>query len=171
MKFIIILFLSIAVAITCYIIFLRLRYKFIALFNIKWVAEYFWYKGKKRMVFNYKGRNLEGLSSDWYESGQIASESNYKNGKIHGLATEWYESGNKKIEANFKDGQPDGLATEWSESGNKIIEVNFKDGQPDELATEWSESDQAKLLGTLRKWANLEHGVSFDPVYSNRRKS
>ena len=107
----------------------------------KWTAERS-FNGKKIFSRNYKGRNL------------------------HGTATEWYEAGNKKIEANFIDGKPDGLATEWHESGNKKIEVNYRGGQADELATEWSDSDKEILSAALHKWTDLEHGESFAYHYS-----
>ena len=166
MNFTTLLFLSI----TFVVIFLILRYEYIRTYK-KWVAEDYWDNGVKNFMINYRGRNLDGLTTEWYRSGQIRTESNYEDGKIDGLATLFYESGNKNIEANFRGGQPNGLVTEWSDSGNKIIEVNFRKGQPDEVATEWSESDQVRLSDILRKWATLENGVSFNPVYSMRRRS
>ena len=135
----------------------------------KWTAERS-FNGKKIFSRNYKGRNLHGTATEWYESGQMRNKSHYKNGEIDGLATEWYESGKKKIEVNFIDGKPDGLATEWHESGNKKIEVNFRGGQADELATEWSDSDKEILSATLHKRTDLEHGDSFSYHYFFFRK-
>ncbi|SVE53448.1 uncharacterized protein METZ01_LOCUS506302, partial [marine metagenome] len=82
----------------------------------KWTAERS-FNGKKIFSRNYKGRNLHGTATEWYEAGNKKIEANFIDGKPDGLATEWYESGNKKIEAHFIDGKPDGLATEWYESG------------------------------------------------------
>ena len=111
----------------------------------KWTAERS-FNGKKIFSRNYKGRNLHGTATEWYESGQMRNKSHYKNGEIDGLATEWYESGNKKIE------------------------VNFRGGQADELAKEWSDYDKEILSATLHKWTNLEHDESFSYHYSFFRK-
>ena len=78
--------------------------------------EYFHSNGRKEYHYNYKGGELNGLQTDWYENGQKKTEGTYKNGKEEGLYTHWYENGQKNIEGTYKDGN---LISEkhWNEDG------------------------------------------------------
>lgn len=45
---------------------------------------------------------IDGLRIDYYENGNIKSQSTYKNNYFNGKQTQWYENGNKKIEQLIK---------------------------------------------------------------------
>ena len=73
-------------------------------------------------------RVREGLSRQWFASGQKQSEENYKDGKLDGLATQWRENGTKKSERPYKNGELNGIGVYWNEYGEKVEEWLYKDG-------------------------------------------
>lgn len=86
--------------------------------------------GQKKWERSYKGRQLIGPVTWWYESGQIKKELHHKyGGKMHGPATWWYENGQKMLEKNYKDGKLDGLFIAWNEKGKEIKRENYKEGE------------------------------------------
>ena len=114
---------------------------------------------------------LEGLRTEWYESGQKKAEVNYKDGKIEGLWTYWDKNDGKEykgeIERKYgkdgtffeypkwrfhhpkrhytlKNGKYNGLVTLWYENGQKKSETNYKDDKNEGLYTLWYESGQKK---------------------------
>jgi antitoxin component YwqK of YwqJK toxin-antitoxin module len=108
---------------------------------------------KKRAEKNYKDGKRNGLSTLWYESGQMQSKANYTGGKQNGLETVWYMNGQKGAEGNYKDGKRDGLWMEWHTNGPKWKVINYKGGKEDGLWTEWSDE------GTITKKATYKSGA------------
>jgi len=51
---------------------------------------------------------LDGLYTEWWESGGLMLECNYKNGKLDGLYTEWGSGGKVELKCNYKNGVKDG---------------------------------------------------------------
>jgi len=64
-----------------------------------------------------KKKIRNGLSTWWYENGQIECEGFFKDGKLNGLSTWWYENGQIECEGFFKDGtEVDDPRTELDEN-------------------------------------------------------
>jgi len=61
---------------------------------------------------------------------QNAPETNQTlNGKLHGKYREWYEDGNLYTESNYVDGERHGLYREFYRDGNLYAECNYIDGE------------------------------------------
>ena len=74
-----------------------------------------------------------GMIVDTYDNGQNEYEAYMVDGRIEGLSTQWYESGQMKMNAIFKDGGMKEFST-WHENGHKHSEGNSKIGG---LRIEW----------------------------------
>ena len=59
------------------------------------------------------------VKKEYWDNGNLKTETHYQNGKKEGLETDWYESGEKKRERLFKNGEREGLVTLWFKSGKK----------------------------------------------------
>ena len=87
-------------------------------------------------IGKYVNGKEDGVQKDWYDDGQLRSESNYKDGKSEGVQKWWYENGQLEFEGNYKDGKKHGKETWWN-NGQVVKEENYKDGKLDGKYTEW----------------------------------
>ena len=73
-------------------------------------------------IFLYAPNEQEpytGWIKKMYDNGQVQILFHTKNGKKDGLTTQWYESGQKELERTFKDGKL--ISSEfWKTNGEKI---------------------------------------------------
>ena len=74
--------------------------------------------GQKRKVVDYLDGTKDGLSTEWYENGNIEVQRTFKNGELDGLNTQWYENGQKKVQGIFKDGKQVRSPKKWNEDGS-----------------------------------------------------
>jgi len=66
----------------------------------------------------------------YHENGHHSSKANYnKNGKLEGIATEWYNTGQKKGEWTYKDGVRHGPLTLWYRDGTLEQRKNYENGE------------------------------------------
>ena len=105
------------------------------------------------METNYKDGKTDGLTTVWFENGQLEGKVNYKDGKTDGLSKFWFENGQLKGEINFKDGKEDGLKKRWDINGHLEDESNYKDGELDGLSKTWH------LNGQLQSEVNWKDGA------------
>ena len=68
------------------------------------------------------------LKKEYWDNGNLKSETHYKKGKQEGLQTSWHENGRKKSNAYYKNWLENGVRTEWNEDGKKTYEGNFVNG-------------------------------------------
>ena len=57
------------------------------------------------MKRHWKGQELDGPVTWWYESGQKSKQINYKNGKKDGPFIVWNEKGKEIRRENYKNGE------------------------------------------------------------------
>jgi antitoxin component YwqK of YwqJK toxin-antitoxin module len=96
----------------------------------------------------------EEVKKEFYDSGELLSETHYKNGEREGLETRFYESGEKKSEVLWKGSETRGPETNWYKSGKKKSEiccrkngVRWEGGYlywEEEVITSWYESGKKK---------------------------
>jgi len=68
------------------------------------------------------------VKKEFYDSGELKSETYWKDGKQEGLKTYSYESGKKKYELPWKNGKQEGIRKEWDEEGKLTFQGNFVNG-------------------------------------------
>ena len=81
----------------------------------------------------------DGREVEYYETGQLKSETHYKNGKKDGISVYWREDGTKLNEWHYMAGKLDGVSTSWYKNGQKSSEIHYKNGEKDGLDTKWRE--------------------------------
>ena len=112
-----------------------------------------WDNGKPKLERVYSDTPNCFIERNYYENGQLASETKfidstkngesiacykdgkllgkcvYKNGKINGEVTEFHKTGNLMFKGNQVDGNLVGIATHYYENGKPKIEYLYKDKQ------------------------------------------
>lgn len=78
---------------------------------------------------SYKDGKKDGAANGYFDSGSLMIERSFKDGKLVGVVRLYYESGGLKREQPFKDGKINGVVKEYSESGSLVKETSYKDGQ------------------------------------------
>ena len=119
------------------------------------IYEYYYSTDQIKSVKNNKLVIKDGIQSymkdgkwtEWYENGQIESESNWKDGKEYGKQTWWDENGQIRLEINWKDGKSN--QTGWYENGQKEFQANLNKNNDGEV-TFWHESGQIKSKATYK---------------------
>ena len=71
---------------------------------------------------------MNGLWTQWYESGKKEREENYVDDLLDGRMAKWDEKGQLKEEAWYKKGKLEGKKITWDENGNVLTETEYKDG-------------------------------------------
>jgi hypothetical protein len=96
--------------------------------------------GGSRQWYENTGESsaLQGLVQEWYENGQLKSETNYYNGEREGPSRYWYESGALQAESGFTDGRLQGLSRYWFENGQLAMLATFENGNRVECQA-WTE--------------------------------
>ena len=109
----------------------------------------YWYKDHPVNYFRlYMDNIMDNLPYIFYDSwenfGQKSKEVDFLNGKKDGLSTEWYENGNIEVQRTFNNGELDGLNTQWYENGQKKVEGTFKDGKKVGFPKRWNKDGSVK---------------------------
>ena len=105
----------------------------------------FWYpSGKLKSQTSYKAGTQHGLANFWYESGQMKSESIWHAGQKFGIRTDWYPNGQKKSEVNYANNKLDGPGTHWYQNGEQHISASWKNGIQTGSYMEWHPNGQKK---------------------------
>jgi antitoxin component YwqK of YwqJK toxin-antitoxin module len=124
----------------------------------------FFENGKLQCKLNYVKGKVEGVRTDYYESGKmkktefwkdgllegpsitflenatngmIKSKISYKAGEIHGKCKWFNEKGIILCEAQYENGKQNGLTTMWHDNGQILHRGNYKDGRIDGICKSW----------------------------------
>jgi hypothetical protein len=105
------------------------------------VEELFHPNGELKERTNYQskddGGKKHGLSSDWWENGQLRTEQTYKKGKRYGLYREWSVDGLLYLEETYKDGRRHGLMAvleSWEGEGLSYKKLCFSNDLPVDMS-------------------------------------
>lgn len=85
-------------------------------------------KNQPMEVQTYKEGKPDGIWKQYYESGQLKSETPFKEGIPDKVIKQYYENGQLKSEVTYKDGQPDGQGKKYYENGQLESEETYKEG-------------------------------------------
>lgn len=85
--------------------------------------------GKLKKIENFKDDKLDGLITEYYESGILWYTAEYKNGLQDGKIVSYDVEGNKLKESHLVKGEYEGSQTEWWPSGEIKAKRKYKDGK------------------------------------------
>jgi antitoxin component YwqK of YwqJK toxin-antitoxin module len=86
---------------------------------VVWQKEYI----GGRLEFDQKNEH------EYYDNGQVKSETGYFEGKKHGLYKNWFENGQLKKQGKYQNDNSYGRFAEWFESGQLKEQGEYRDGQ------------------------------------------
>ena len=86
-----------------------------------------------------------GKKTEWYEDGQIKSETLYEDGKREGKSTYWHSNGQKASYVFLKKGQLFGKHISWHVNGNQSLEGMYINDNKEGKWTEWDEKGEITL--------------------------
>ncbi|MET8553216.1 toxin-antitoxin system YwqK family antitoxin [Micromonospora zamorensis] len=75
----------------------------------------------------YQGETFTGEVIERSPQGQVIALTTYFKGTEDGLSTEWYPSGERKAEGSARYGIAVGVHEEWHRNGNPAARVEFDD--------------------------------------------
>ncbi|WP_430817557.1 toxin-antitoxin system YwqK family antitoxin [Carboxylicivirga sp. RSCT41] len=76
----------------------------------------------------YKGNQLDGKGTRFYENGKIMESVELKSGELNGLYTYYYPNGQIWVQIEYKDGIPWNVLGSFSQSGEEKESGSLKDG-------------------------------------------
>ena len=115
------------------------------------VIETHWPDGtlqsRREVSKNDQGERIpQGITTQWWESGQKKSEAHFVDGVQHGPQSVWYQGGEKWSQVTYNHGRPTGVLTAWYPNGNKQQEMHYDDnGAKHGLYTVWYENGERKM--------------------------
>ena len=86
---------------------------------VLWEKEYI----GGRLEFDQKNEH------EYYDNGQVKSETGYFEGKKHGLYKNWFENGQLKKQGKYQNDNSYGRFAEWFENGQLKEQGEYRDGQ------------------------------------------
>ena len=86
---------------------------------VVWQKEYI----GGRLEFDQKNEH------EYYDNGQVKSETGYFEGKKHGLYKNWFENGQLKKQGKYQNDNSFGRFAEWFENGQLKEQGEYRDGQ------------------------------------------
>jgi antitoxin component YwqK of YwqJK toxin-antitoxin module len=84
------------------------------------------------------------VRNEYYESGELKSETPYIDGKIHGIEKWYYESGELLFEIPFVNGKIHGIWKTYYKSGQLMRESPFTNGKIHGIVIDYYENGQIK---------------------------
>ncbi|MGZ4037801.1 MAG: toxin-antitoxin system YwqK family antitoxin [Bacteroidia bacterium] len=107
----------------------------------------------------------QGVWREFWNNGDLKSETSYKNNLKHGLEIIWYDKPDcVESEAYYKDGKLDGQSIHYSKKCRKDFVENFKKGIKEGVETEYYSNGVTKAEGNFKK-GNLD---GYYKVYDRR---
>jgi uncharacterized protein len=104
-------------------------------------------EGTLKSKQEYKGKQLNGVSTWFYKNGRKQLEVVYKDDLPHGPTTRWYFSGSKELQENYIGGKRNGLVRKWDLQGKLIEEISYKNDTLHGPYTLYHESTEIRVDG------------------------
>lgn len=92
------------------------------------ITTTFYESGQLKSKTYWADNKPHGPRTTWYLQGQIWSNGAYVNGREDGTWTRWHQTGEKHAEWHMRNGVWNGTYTEWHSNGLKRLEVEFVNG-------------------------------------------
>lgn len=110
--------------------------------------KYYYQNGKLSGTEIYDDNGiLNGITTDYYESGALKEKVPYKNDKANGEFERYYESGKLEVKGSFKEDQKHGKFFSYYENGNTYFETEFNAGVRIGNYKEWYENGNLSETG------------------------
>ncbi len=109
------------------------------------------------------GNDLEnGVSKEYYPSGELKQIGFNQNGKLEGIGKVFYEDGKLQDEGNFKNGKKEGIWKKYDEDGTLSGETTWHDGKMNGLCKIYKNVPLADgLLQKIYRNAKLRLEINF----------
>lgn len=130
--------------------------------KIKWIEKLnertgltTWYYENGQMsgsTYHIKGVG-HGVSKTWYENGKLKEESNWKNAIQDGTCKTYYENGQIEQSSNWIEGKREGIREGWYENGQKQFSEFRKNDLCEGVTTSWYQN------GNIKNQGNYKNGV------------
>lgn len=118
----------------------------------------YWDNGNIKSETTYKNANLEGIVKWYHENGNIQAEYNYENGKKEGISKKYYGNGNLEYEEHWKDDKLNGVVKSYYKNGQLEYEDNYKDDKLDGLSKTYYSNGNIQSESTYKD--DKRNGVS-----------
>ena len=86
-------------------------------------------KGRVTDLYFLKNGLMDSVDMDWYDNGQLLSQTNYKDGFENGKQKYWHSNGVLWITRNWKSGKINGFQTIRYENGMIKNKTFYKNGE------------------------------------------
>ena len=111
-----------------------------------------------------KNGDAHGVWKEYYNDGKkLRLEINYSMGKKEGMSTEYYDTGEKYVETPYVNNKIDGTQYRYKKDGTIVFEIPYKNGMPIPEIKEYDSKgklvDQPSIKLT-RKGSSLEMSMS-----------
>ena len=113
------------------------------------VSTDYYENGQLEYKKTFKNGVENGLSEDYSANGQLKQKVTYKDGELNGLSENYYENGPLRYKSILKDGVENGLTESYHENGQLRTESNWKDGERNGLYEGYYENGQEKEWSPL----------------------
>ena len=85
-------------------------------------------KGITLAELRFKNNQLNGISKEYYDSGEIYFLKNYKDNRLNGVTKEFYKDGDLHFEWIYHDNKLDGNSVEYDEDGRLKGKLTYRKG-------------------------------------------
>ena len=124
------------------------------------------YEGISQMPFT-------GVSTEYYENGQLKEKRTYKDGAQNGLGASYYENGQLMEKITVKD--ESGILVRYRDNGRLWSKVTYKDGKEHGLSESYHENGQLDNKSTykdgkkngLSEWYHENGQLANKETYKN----
>lgn len=117
--------------------------------------------GKVKYVLNMnENGKIDGKLIQYYENGQMSSETPYTNGIVEGVEQVYYENGKLKELNNFVNNAYEGIQKTYYDDGALYAETNYAAGQLQGVTKTYYKTSSRKkysILPTIRKTALIKN--------------
>ena len=111
---------------------------------------------------------FSGVSTDYYENGQLRGKETYKDGVKNGLSEEYYEDGQLAAFLGYKDGERNGPTENYYETGQLMHKSYYKDGKDYGLMVSYFQNGQ--LMHKRAYKDGVKNGISEEYDYHGQEK-
>ena len=127
-----------------------IKYEGISQMPFTGVSTEYYENGQLKEKRTYKDGAQNGLGASYYENGRLEKKWNWKDGKLHGLWEGYYENGELRDKTIWKDGKQHGPSEWYRQNGQLRDKKIWKDGKEHGPSENYHENGQLNLKNTYK---------------------
>lgn len=122
------------------------------------------YKNNKLLKSeSYKSGKRNGITKEYYSSGELKTEMNYVNDVLSGKATSFTEQGKKTSEATYLGGKKSGAEIQYDDNGRVILKTEYDNASNPTSTVEYKYDNKGNVISEMHYDSNhLLNGVCFE---------